>query len=90
MPGPSPLLSALEKPVVAPLIASLEIVITGFDPVIHAVRRVDPVGGEGADGRIKFGHDDWRCPNMVPSTRLDCSEIVNRTAVGQARPRGFL
>jgi len=42
----------------------LKLVITGLDPVIHVVRRAEPVGGEGVDGRIKSGHDDWRCSNM--------------------------
>jgi hypothetical protein len=42
----------------------LKVVITGLDPVIHAVWRVDPVVGEGVDGRIKSGHDDWRCSKM--------------------------
>jgi GNAT superfamily N-acetyltransferase len=27
--------------------------------VIHAFGRADPVGGEGVDGRIRSGHDDW-------------------------------
>jgi hypothetical protein len=64
LPELVPLLSGLEKSVVTPLIGSLEIVITGLDPVIHAVRRVDRLGGEGVDGRIKSGHDDSRCSNM--------------------------
>src|SRR5438270_2141429 len=80
MAGLDPRLSGLEKSVVTPLIASLEIVITGRDPVIHAVRRADPVSGEGVDGRIKSGHDDWQVLQRVASPRLGCSEIVNRTA----------
>ncbi len=37
----------------------MNVVITGLDPVIHALWRADPVGAEGVDGRIKSGHDDW-------------------------------
>jgi hypothetical protein len=39
-------------------------VITGLDPVIHALWRADPAGGEGVDGRIKSGHDDCECSDM--------------------------
>ena len=59
MAGLVPPLSGLERSVVRLLMASLKVVITGLDPVIHAVRRADPVGGEGVDGRIKSAQDDW-------------------------------
>jgi hypothetical protein len=42
----------------------LKVVITGFDPVIHAFWRADPVGGEGVDGRIKSDHDGWKCSEI--------------------------
>jgi hypothetical protein len=42
-------------------LSQLKVVITGLDPVIHTFWRADPSGGEGVDGRIKSGHDDWRC-----------------------------
>jgi GNAT superfamily N-acetyltransferase len=43
----------------------LKVVITGPDPVIHALGRVDPLDGEGVDGRIKSGHDAWRGGHVV-------------------------
>jgi hypothetical protein len=39
--------------------------------------------------QIKSDHDDWVFQH-VASTRLDCSEIVNRIAVGQARHDVFV
>jgi hypothetical protein len=35
------------------------IVITGLDPVIHALIGIDPGSGKRVDGRIKSGHDDY-------------------------------
>jgi hypothetical protein len=63
-----------------------KVVITGLDPVIHAFWRAAAAGGEGADGRIKSGHDDWRCFNIPRQPASIAPEIVNRTAEDLIRP----
>jgi hypothetical protein len=61
------------------------IVITGLDPVIHALIGIDPGSGKRVDGRIKSSHDDygWFEPLVEPAR---IARSLNRAAVDQVWP----
>jgi hypothetical protein len=56
--------------------------MAGFDPAIYAAATERSDAARGVDHRVKPGDDDFR---WQQPTRLQL-DLMNRTAVGQARP----
>jgi GNAT superfamily N-acetyltransferase len=49
----------------------LKVVITGLDPVIQAFWRRSNQFGEGVDGRIESGHDEWSWGGHIVANKAE-------------------